>query len=293
MRKRVFVRASQDPVQLLAMLAERLRDAAVDVAQLLAAGAVHVDGARASHDQRLATGAKIVIFLDPAPERPSPLPIVYQDDWIVIVDKPAGMPSQAERAQRAHSAQAQVEAQVAASARLIHRLDKEASGLLLFAREQRACAPLQTALTAGAIDRRYVAIVDGELVGDGTIELRIARHSSDPRLRAALPQHAPAGEPARSHWRALTHARLGDRPCTALELRLDTGRTHQLRVHLSAIGHPIVGDTPYGGPPFERLCLHAHRLALPHPRNGEARRFDAAVPPPLARLAPDLTTSLP
>jgi 23S rRNA pseudouridine1911/1915/1917 synthase len=292
MRKRVFVRAAQDPLQLVALLTERLRDTTVDVAGLVAAGAVHVDGKRTERDQRLPTGAKVIVFLDPAPQPRPVLPIVYQDDWIVIVDKPAGLPSQAERAQRAHSAEAQLAAQLGPSTRLIHRLDKEASGLLLFARQQRACAPLQTALAAGAVDRRYLAIVDGELTGAGTIERRIARHPSDARLRTALPPNAPAGEPARSHWRFLAPARLADRPCTALELRLDTGRTHQLRVHLSAIGHPIVGDLAYGGAAYERLCLHAYRLTLPDPRTGEARRFDAAVPEPLVRLAPNLTTSL-
>src|SRR3954451_4364376 len=108
MRKRVFVRATQDPLQLVALLTERLRDTAVDVASLVAAGAVHVDGRRAEGDQRLPTGAKVIVFLDPTPEQRPPVPIVYQDDWIVIVDKPAGLPSQAERAQRAHSAEAQL-----------------------------------------------------------------------------------------------------------------------------------------------------------------------------------------
>src|SRR6266508_3042190 len=105
MRKRVFIRAAQDPGQLMLFVGERLRDSPVDVAQLLAAGSIHVDGKRASRDQPLATGAKIIVFLDSVPSRMPELPVVYQDDWIVIVDKPAGLPSQAERAQRAHSAQ--------------------------------------------------------------------------------------------------------------------------------------------------------------------------------------------
>jgi 23S rRNA pseudouridine1911/1915/1917 synthase len=293
MRKRVFIRAADDPESLTTMLVGRLSETTESVGQMLEAGSIYVDGERATVERRVSIGAKVIAFLEGALVEPNPLSIVHQDEWIIVVDKPAGMPSQAERSQRARALDAQVQRTVCASARLIHRLDKEASGLVLFATHRRACAPLQTALTEGRIDRRYVAIVDGELQGEGTIGLRIGRHATDSRLRAALPEHAPAGQSARSHWRALERAMLDGRPITALALTLDSGRTHQLRVHLSGIGHPIVGDAAYGGRPFERLCLQAHALELPHPHDGRPVRFAIPQHEAFARLVPGLTSPSP
>jgi 23S rRNA pseudouridine1911/1915/1917 synthase len=290
MRKRVFIRAKQDPDSLVDLVTERLGADRVFASQLLEAGSIHVNGKRAAGDRRLETGAKVIVFVDEPPKALQSITIVHQDDRMIVVDKPAGMPTQAERSRGSHALDAQVRRTASPSARLIHRLDKEASGLVLFAPSQRECAPLQAALTAGEIERGYVALVDGELCGEGTIRLRIGRHPTDSRLRSPLPEHAPAGEAASSRWRALARAQLAGRPITAVELRLDTGRTHQLRVHLSGIGHPIVGDAPYGGPPFERLCLHAYVLELPHPHRPERVRFHSPLPEPFLRLVPDLTS---
>jgi len=289
MRKRVFSRWATDPDRLAAMLAQRLDAKASYVHDLIEAGAVYVNAARAAGDMQLTIGDKITVFLQ-ALEALPPLQVVHRDGWIIVVDKPAGLPSQAERGQRTHALDSQVQRGVDEAARLVHRLDKEASGLVLFSRRQRANAPLQAALAAGEIDRRYVAIVDGELRGEGHIRLRIGRHPSDPRLRSALPENAPAGQRAHSRYRTLAHAMWGNRPITAVELQLDTGRTHQLRVHLSAIGHTLVGDAAYDGPPFERLCLHAHTLTLPHPENQQELRLQAPLPEPLCRLVPRLTS---
>jgi 23S rRNA pseudouridine1911/1915/1917 synthase len=289
MRKRVLTRALGDPESLVELVAARLEEPRPSIVRLLGDGAIHVDGKRATSDRKLGTGAKIVIFLDGSSKQASAFRVIYEDEAIIVVDKPAGMPSQAERSQRAGALDAQLQQAISPSTRLIHRLDKEASGLVLVARRPDVCAPLQTALTAGEIERIYVALVDGELRGEGSIRLKIGRHARDSRLRAALPENAPAGEAACSHWRALAQARLGERAITAVELRLETGRTHQLRVHLSAIGHPIVGDAPYGGPPFERLCLHARRLELRHPVRRDRLRCEAPLPPAFEELVPGLT----
>lgn len=156
----------------------------------------------------------------------------------------------------------------------------------MFALDPDACAPLQHSLDNGEIERRYVAIVVGRLEGEATIKLRIGRHASDSRLRAALPENALEGQEARSRYRVLAH----DENLTAVELTLDTGRTHQLRVHLSAVGHPIVGDVAYGAAPNARLCLHAHALSFPHPRRDQRVETHSRLPPLFGELVPGLTS---
>lgn len=289
MPKRVITRAIDDPEDLVDLVAARLALTTERARQLVECGSVYVDGERADSARPVAAGEKILVYTD-ANVVESDLVFVHRDDWIAVVDKPAGMATQPERSQRTGALEARVQQHIGGVARAMHRLDKEASGLVLFGVRARAFAPLQQALTTGAIDRRYLAIVDGELRGEGTIRLRIARHPADARRRTALPEGAPAGEPACSHWRALAHATWQRRPLTAVELRLETGRTHQLRVHLSAIGHRIVGDAAYDGLAFERLCLHAYALELPHPRDGQRLHLHAPIPGPLARLVPGLTS---
>jgi RluA family pseudouridine synthase len=262
--KRVLTVAGGDPGTLAAWLVERLGVGAADAAALVARGAVHVDGKRAkSATAPLCAGQKIVVYVPRRPAAPSvEVPIAYADGWLLVVEKPAGVASQATRDDEAGALDALVR-RAHPEARMMHRLDRDASGLVLFARIPEARAPLQRALEAGDIDRRYRARVAGRLDGSGRVTLRIARAGDDPRRRVALPESAPGGEAAATRWRAV--ARDDDDDSTLLECALETGRTHQLRVHLSAIGHPIVGDRLYGGRPAPRLWLHATRLALSHP----------------------------
>jgi 23S rRNA pseudouridine1911/1915/1917 synthase len=289
MKKRVLTRASGDPDSLVELLAARLGVERRQAKAWIDAGSVYIGGTRVAAPSPVAVGARVTVFVvAPSVSATEPV-VVHRDEWIAVLDKPAGMPSQGEVSHRAGALEAFARRHLGPGARMLHRLDKEASGLVLFALETRAQAPLQQALLAGEIDRRYVALVDGDLHGDGTIRLRIARHPSDRRLRAALPENAPAGESACSRYRSLARASWNGRPLTAVELTLETGRTHQLRVHLSARGHPIVGDTAYGGPPFERMCLHAHALELPHPRDGQRLRLSAPMPKSFAALVPSLT----
>jgi len=291
MKKRVFTRAATDPESLIELLAVRLGVRTVEAQELVASGAVYVAGGRVTRPAAIAVGDKIAVYTGVLLPKPPPFSVVHRDHWIAVVDKPAGLASQAERSQQSTALDAQVQRALGGGARLMHRLDKEASGLVLFALHGRACAPLQAAMATGAIDRGYLAIVDGELRGEGVIRLRIGRHPRDRRLRATLPEQAPAGEPACSRYRVLAHGELRGHAVTAVELRLETGRTHQLRVHLAGIGHPIVGDVAYGGTAFERMCLHACSLELPHPLEARHLRLSARVPDSFARLVPGLTSA--
>ena len=163
-------------------------------------------------------------------------------------------------------------------ARLMHRIDRDASGLVLFALRPAAYAAVQQALTAGRIERRYRALADGVIDGPREIRLRIAHVAGDARRRQALPERAPGGEEAHTLVTPLGTREVGGRHATLVEVTLDTGRTHQIRVHLAAIGHPIYGDTLYGGPAAPRLMLHGAHLALPHPTGGAT--LSLAAPPP-------------
>jgi 23S rRNA pseudouridine1911/1915/1917 synthase len=272
-RKKLLTVAVGDPPLLDAFLTARLGLAPAAAVALIARGAVQVGGRRCADATReLAVGDKLVIHL--ADEAPGPtLPIVFVDDWMLVVEKPAGVASQATRGDAASALDARIGARFP-DARMMHRLDRDASGLVLFARSPEARAPLQQSLERGEISRAYVAVVAGRLEGTGTIELRIGRDPRDERRRVAHPARSTAGQPALSRYRAAWQGA----STTLVELELETGRTHQLRVHLAAIGHPILGDRLYGGPPAERLYLHAARLALPHPR--DRRPVELASPPP-------------
>jgi 23S rRNA pseudouridine1911/1915/1917 synthase len=162
---------------------------------------------------------------------------------------------------------------------IVHRLDRDTSGLLVVARSEEAHRLLQQALAARHIEREYLALVEGRpRARSGTIEAPIGR---DPRVRTRMAIGGNFPREARTHFeleRALPEYSL-------LRLRLDTGRTHQIRVHLRAIGHPVAGDPEYGSPGLlglERQFLHATRLALQHPLTGMPLEVHSPLPPDLA-----------
>ena len=200
----------------------------------------------------------------PAMERPF---LLHTDAHCIVVDKPAGLPSVPGRPQALHDcAWSRVRA-MRADARVVHRLDMATSGLLLFARGEAAQRALSRAFERRLVHKRYVAVVAGEMhVQAGEIGLPIGAHWPDRPRRRVDPE---LGQAALTRWRVL--AVEGGR--TRLELEPVTGRTHQLRVHLAAIGHPIVGDALYAPTAVQaaapRLLLHASRLAFPHPATGE------------------------
>ena len=280
-KKKLLTAAMSDPVELDALIAARLEIAHSAATALVVRGAVQVDGRRASDpNAQIVPGARLTVYLpeDAAASDEPAIVFAFRDAFVAVVDKPAGMPSQATRADAASALDARVQAELP-DARMMHRLDRDASGLVLFALDPAARAPLQRALELGKIDRRYVAVVSGHLEGEGRIALRIGRDAHDERRRLAHPESTDTGQAAVTLWKALRHGATS----TVLELTLETGRTHQLRVHLSALGHPILGDRLYGGAPAERLCLHAEHLSLRHPMG--RRRIVVSSPAPAALLA--------
>lgn len=282
--KRVLTVAAGDPPALDAVIAARLSLHLAAARDLIERGSVYVNGRRTTRGKaRLAPGTRLLVYETPPRALAPSFRILHRDSWIVVVEKPAGMPVQATRAEAAQALDAKVVA-VVPGARLLHRLDREVSGLVLFAASAAACAPLQMALRQGAIERRYLALVTGGQLRaeQGQIALRIARRTRDRRLRVALPVRASAGKAASSRFRTLAHQ--GE--LSAVDLALETGRTHQLRVHLAAIGHPILGDTRYGGPAAERLFLHAYRLVLTHPSTSKPLRFTSPPPAEFAARLP-------
>jgi 23S rRNA pseudouridine1911/1915/1917 synthase len=215
----------------------------------------------------------------PRPEA-IPLEVVYQDADLVVVVKPAGMVS---HPAAGHHTGTLVHALLGlggswsaaggvARPGLVHRLDKDTSGLLVAARTDAAHLALSAQLADRSMSRTYQAIVVGRVAGPaGIIEGDIGRHPRDRKRMAVV----AGGRSARTRYEVLE----GLRGHTLLRCDLDTGRTHQIRVHLAAFGHPIAGDRVYGGgSAAPRPMLHAWRLKLVHPRTGEAMSFEAAPP---------------
>jgi 23S rRNA pseudouridine1911/1915/1917 synthase len=197
--------------------------------------------------------------------------VAYEDEHLLVVDKPAGLVVHPARGHR-EGTLAQLLAGKAAGgedpqrAGIVHRLDRDTSGLLVVARSEDAHRRLQAALRARRLEREYLALVEGRVPSrTGTIEAPIGR---DPRVRTRMAVGGHFPREARTRF-TLEQSLAG---FSLLRLRLDTGRTHQIRVHLQAIGHPVVGDPEYGTAELlglRRQFLHATRLAFPHPITGE------------------------
>jgi 23S rRNA pseudouridine1911/1915/1917 synthase len=210
--------------------------------------------------------------------------IAYEDEHVLVVDKGPGLVVHPARGQR-EGTLAQLLAGSAAGgdperAGIVHRLDRDTSGLLIVARSEEAHARLQAALNRRLIEREYLALVQGRPPArSGTIDAPIGR---DPRVRTRMSIGGAHPREARTHFtldRALSGTSL-------LRLRLETGRTHQIRVHLRAIGHPVCGDPEYGTPGLlglERQFLHASRVAFDHPLTGERVEVFSALPADLQR----------
>src|SRR5436305_8042573 len=176
MKKRIFRRWANDPAPLRELLIARLDVTPAEASELVERGSVYVGSERAvDAHSKVGVGDKLTVHWSPAPAAP-PIAVVYRDEDIAVVDKPPGLPSQPEPGQRSFSLDAAATRDFGADARLMHRLDKEASGLVLVALRSMAYAPLQHAMTEHRIDRRYLAIARGSLVGRDAIRKRIGRH---------------------------------------------------------------------------------------------------------------------
>ncbi len=203
--------------------------------------------------------------------------LLHADDTLLVLDKPAGLLSVPGRGADKQDCLASRVQQLYADALVVHRLDMATSGLLVMARGLAAQRALGAAFEARTVNKRYVAVVAGELAPTdaewGEINLPIAVDWPRRPLRVI---NEADGKPSQTHWRVLAGAAPDT---TRLELVPRTGRTHQLRVHLQAMGHPILGDTLYGdAQSAPRLLLHASRLELPHPLGHGMLRFESTPP---------------
>ncbi|AWP31882.1 23S rRNA pseudouridine(1911/1915/1917) synthase RluD [Pantoea sp. PNT01] len=226
-----------------------------------------------------------------------PLDIVYEDEDIIVINKPrdfvvhpgAGNPDGTVLNALLHHYPAIMDVPRAG---IVHRLDKDTTGLMVVAKTVPAQTHLVDSLQRREITREYEAVAIGNMTAGGTVEQPISRHSTK---RTHMAVH-PMGKPAVTHYRIMEHFRAH----TRLRLRLETGRTHQIRVHMSHISHPLVGDPLYGGRPrppkgaseafittlrgFDRQALHATMLRLYHPISGIEMEFHAALPQDMVDL---------
>jgi tRNA pseudouridine32 synthase/23S rRNA pseudouridine746 synthase len=203
---------------------------------------------------------------------------LYADAHLVVADKPAGLLSVPGRGEDKSDCVAARVQQAYPDALVVHRLDMATSGLFLMARGADMQRRLSMAFEGREVQKRYVAIVSGILDDDeGTIALPLIADWPNRPRQVVDPER---GKPSRTHWRVL--ARDAVAGATRVELEPVTGRSHQLRVHMAAIGHPILGDALYAPPPIQaaapRLMLHATRLALAHPATGEPFALESAAP---------------
>ncbi len=288
----------------LSLLADVSRSVA---ARLVATGRVAVDGVPVTAGrQPLVAGARLRAELPaaedgPPPDPAVPVPVVYEDDDLVVVDKPAGLVVHPGAGHRADTLVSGLLARYPDLGRLapgvspperpgiVHRLDKDTSGLLVVARTEAAVRSLGAQLADRTVERRYLAQVEGTVPEErGVVDAPIGRSTRTPTKMTV----AADGRRARTGYRVLAR-RPGPDPTTLLVLTLETGRTHQIRVHLAAIGHPVEGDTRYGARPAAgRMFLHAARLGFDHPTDGRRLRFTSPLPADLLVRAPDAAVAL-
>jgi 23S rRNA pseudouridine1911/1915/1917 synthase len=255
-------------------------------ARLIAAGLVRVDGRNVPKRHQVAAGERVVVQAEtfsPVPvsgPEPARYTVVYEDESLMVVDKPAGVVVHPARGHEAGTL-AQALADRAAGgedpyrAGIVHRLDRDTSGLLVVAKSDTAHRKLKALLQARELRREYLTLVDGiPPAHAGTIDAPIGRDRRD-RVLHSVDTDSP--REARTHFELLEPLRHE----ALLRVSLETGRTHQIRVHMQAIGHPVLGDRAYGGPVrfgLERQFLHAARLAFPHPVTGEEVDLSAPLP---------------
>lgn len=253
--------------------------------QWLATSRVRVNGAVVRRgDAPVGADDRVELAAPPPPACPQPLGLVHEDEDILVVDKPSGLLSVATEGERTRTAYRLLRDWVTArgptAARLfiVHRLDRETSGLIVFAKTVSAKRALQSQFAARSVERVYVALVEGvPRTMEGALTSRL---TEDRSLRVRPTSDRRAGREAITRYRVVARRREG----TLLELRLVTGRRGQIRAQLAAAGHPIAGDREYGArtDPLGRLALHATRLGLAHPRGGRLV-FESSPPPAFGR----------
>ena len=295
-----------------AWLAEQLPISRSRIKAMIQSGEIRVDGQIARPSRRLRGGEQVFV---PPPPNPTtklepqdiPVPLLYIDEYLLVVDKPAGL---VVHPAPGHPDGTLVNAvlhlldglqdglQKAPEGErirpgVVHRIDRGTSGVLVMARVPEAHAHLSAQFAAHSTDRRYIVLVHGAASQSGTIDAPLGRHGRD-RIRFSVVEE---GRRAVTHWSRLGlgyHGVAGDArggKLSLLECRLETGRTHQIRVHLKHLGHPVVGDPLYAPKkqlpgsvlsetgPLEHQLLHAQRLGFEHPMTGQFMSFEAPLPP--------------
>jgi 23S rRNA pseudouridine1911/1915/1917 synthase len=271
------------------LAAHRLKVSRTLVQRIIQGGRLLVDGEAVVRSYRARGGERVEAWIPEEGLTPEeiPVPVVFEDEHLVVVEKPAGL---VVHPGTGHPSGTLVNALLGRGIAggedpsrpgVVHRLDRDTSGLMVLAKGEPAYSRLVAQMGGRRVRRVYRAVVVGEgLPETGTVDSPVGRDPENPTLMAA-----GVGRPAVTHFEVLEegggHA--------MLEVRLETGRTHQIRVHLSAIGHPVYGDPLYGTPVSgRRLWLHAERLAFIHPVSGEALRFESPIPQDLRESAAHL-----
>ena len=279
---------------------------------LIEEGRVDVAGkTAAAPSMKVAEGTAFRIILAaamPAATQPEviPLTIAYEDQHLIVVDKPAGMvvhPAVGNITGTLvnallHHCRGQLSGiNGVARPGIVHRIDKDTSGLLVVAKSDAAHEGLAAQFAAHTVHRRYIAVCAGHpSPAEGTIDARVGRSDADRKKMTVLPNNSSRGKSAVTHYKVLQrldHA-------AQIECRLETGRTHQVRVHCASIGHPLLGDPAYGRTPkqlrpvlerlgFARQALHAAELGFQHPLTGEMVQFRSDLPQDMAELIDELS----
>lgn len=277
------------------------------IQSLIAEGQVEVEGAITNSAKvKVSAGANFRITVPPAAEPEAqpqhiPLNVVFEDEHLIVVDKPAGMvvhpaagnPDGTLVNALLHHCMGQLSG-IGGVARpgIVHRIDKDTSGLLVVAKSDKAHESLAKQFKDHSIHRRYLAVCAGHpSPPEGTVAARIGRSDANRKKMAVLPDDSSRGKHAVTHYKVLEKLKFS----ALIECRLETGRTHQVRVHCASIGHALLGDPIYGRPPaklrqifkelgFVRQALHAASLGFDHPVTGEWVEFSSELPADMREL---------
>jgi 23S rRNA pseudouridine1911/1915/1917 synthase len=296
---------------LVSVLADYSRS---QIQRLIKDGNVHVGGRPAKANQPVKAGQQVSVAIpapvDAAPRAEAlPLPILYQDRDVIIVDKPAGM---VVHPAAGHATGTLVNALlhhvddlsgIGGEKRpgIVHRLDRGTSGLMVIAKHDSAHEELSRQFREREVEKEYIALVWGEVMAGRRIDAAIGRDPSNRKKMSAAPSNR--ARRSREAVTRIVRAEPFGRVLTLAHIAIHTGRTHQIRVHLSAIGHPVVGDALYGGvhrrvpgdiravTHLDRPFLHAARLAFAHPADGRRMEFTSPLPTDLERVVDDLRTA--
>ena len=291
--------ADEDGLRLDLYVARSLELSRTQAATLIAEALVHVNGKREKASYRMVSGDRVSVEIPPPPSRAViaesiPLAVAYEDDEVVVIDKAAGMVvhpapgnwtgTLVNALKGRHDELPELEGGAAERAGIIHRLDKDTSGLLVVAKTERAHRALAAAMAARRVVRRYAALAWGHLDAEQvTVDRPVARDPRDRKRMAVV----SSGRQAKTDFIRLARFDAAD----LVRAHLHTGRTHQIRVHLASIGHPVVGDDTYGGGGGRRLVqlpprrhfLHAAWLVFRHPMTGATIDVRAPLPEDLRR----------